>query len=127
MIVVKFAALRPNLVLSRQCNGGDESDRVVALWRTRSPRLVDVDVDSLLEAMAPVVLRVGAAGEPVERPAHDAVLLCQVPEDIVRVRRADPAAGRAWRRAVRSVLGRRLAAGYRVQGVSRTGWYVLRR
>lgn len=108
-------------------NGGDESDRVLVLWRTRSPRLVDVDAESLLEATAPAVLRMGASGEPVETPAHDAVLLCQVPEDIVRLRRSDPAAALAWRHALRSALGRRLTAGYRVQGVSRTGWYVLAR
>lgn len=108
-------------------NGGDESDRVLALWRTRSPRLIEVDVQSLLEAMAPVVLGVGAAGEPVERSAHGAVLLCQVPEDIVRLRRADPSAALAWRHALRSALGGRLTTGYRVLGVSRTGWYVLQR
>jgi predicted GNAT superfamily acetyltransferase len=108
-------------------NGGDESDRVLALWRTRAPRLVDVDVDSLLEATAPVVLRVGASGEPVETPATGAIVLCQIPEDIVRLRQSNPTGALAWRHALRSALGERLTAGYRARGVSRTGWYVLQR
>jgi predicted GNAT superfamily acetyltransferase len=50
-----------------------------------------------------------------------------VPEDIVAVRRADPALARSWRLALRSALVDALAAGYEVTGATRSGWYVLRR
>jgi predicted GNAT superfamily acetyltransferase len=108
-------------------NGGDESDRVVARWPTRTAGATEADVEALREAATPVVLSVGPAGEPLEQPGQGLVLLCQVPEDAVLLRRSDPAAARTWRRALRSALGDRLAAGYRVRGMSRTGWYVLQR
>jgi predicted GNAT superfamily acetyltransferase len=75
---------------------------------------------------AVTTLSVGPAGEPVVSDAAVArVLLCQVPEDIVAVRRSDPALARAWRTAGRKAIGGALAAGYEVTGATRSGWYVL--
>jgi predicted GNAT superfamily acetyltransferase len=50
-----------------------------------------------------------------------------VPDDIVALRRDDPALARAWRLAVRDALKTAFDAGYRISGVTRTGWYVLDR
>jgi len=50
----------------------------------------------------------------------------QVPDDIVAIRRSDPALARRWRNAVREVLGDAMSSGYRVTGATRDGWYVLR-
>jgi predicted GNAT superfamily acetyltransferase len=55
------------------------------------------------------------------------VIVCQVPEDIVAMRRSDPSLAHAWRIAMRSALASAFDAGYAVTGVTRTGWYVLER
>jgi predicted GNAT superfamily acetyltransferase len=48
-----------------------------------------------------------------------------VPEDIVALRRSDPALARSWRNALRRKLTGAIAAGYTVTGATRSGWYVL--
>ena len=52
-------------------------------------------------------------------------LLVQVPEDVVTLRREQPALARAWRLALREALTNALAGGYEITGASRLGWYVL--
>ena len=54
-------------------------------------------------------------------------MLCQVPREIVEIRRSDPALARAWRSAVRGVLGPALQGGYAVTSVTRDGHFVLTR
>nr|WP_232320010.1 GNAT family N-acetyltransferase [Herbidospora daliensis] len=76
-------------------NAGDESDRVLAVWRLTDPR-----------------------------PADDGVVVVALPEDIERLRRDDPAEARRWRLTVREELGGRLRDGWRVTGF-RDGGYVL--
>ena len=78
-----------------------------------------------MSAGAVAVLSVGDAGEPVETRSSSRVLLCQVPDDIVAVRRTDPVLARAWRMALRRKLTDAVAAGYEVTGATRSGWYVL--
>jgi predicted GNAT superfamily acetyltransferase len=89
-------------------NAGDESDRILARWR----------LDSDLARRAAD----GRALEP--RPGPDAVLV-SVPEDIVAIRRADPALARSWRIRVREALGGRMARGHRVVGLTAQFEYVL--
>jgi predicted GNAT superfamily acetyltransferase len=43
------------------------------------------------------------------------------------LRLKDPGAAKAWRIAVREVLGGLLAGGARVTGFARDGWYVVER
>lgn len=119
--------------MSDGLNAGEESDRLLIHWQLDSPyasaaakgRADEPNVAGLLrEGIA--VLSVGAAGEPVAGQASDArVLMCQVPEDIVAVRHADPGLAREWRLALRGVMHDALGAGYAVTGATRTGWYVL--
>jgi predicted GNAT superfamily acetyltransferase len=68
----------------------------------------------------------GAPGLPAVPglPARKTVLVA-VPADIERLRQTDPAAAKAWRAALREVLGGLLTDGARVVGFDRTGWYVL--
>jgi predicted GNAT superfamily acetyltransferase len=115
-------------------NAGEESDRLLINWRLESPaaelaassRVVEPPVDELIRDGAVIALSVGPAGEPVLAEAEVArVLLCQVPEDIVAIRRSDPSQGRAWRAAVRKIVGGAISAGYEVTGATRSGWYVL--
>lgn len=113
-------------------NSGEESDRLVIRWQLDSAgaeaaaggRAVKPDIDAL---DGQVILEVGASGEPVThaRSASARVLLCQVPADIVEVRRADPALARAWRRALRVAMTEAIESGSVVTGATRSGWYVL--
>ena len=114
-------------VMSDGINAGEESDRLLITWRLESPSAgAEPKLDELTRDGAVTALSVGPAGEPVvaERPAAR-VLLCQVPEDIVALRRDDPRIARSWRTAVRKVIGGALDAGYEVSGATRSGWYVL--
>jgi predicted GNAT superfamily acetyltransferase len=114
-------------------NAGEESDRLLIRWRLDSAQVEaaargnaqEPSVEQLLGEGAAVVLSVGTSGEPVAGPPSSDVLLCQVPEDIVSVRRANPGLAHEWRLASRRALRSAFDAGYRVSGATRTGWYVI--
>lgn len=113
-------------------NAGEESDRLLIRWELDSAKaeaaaartISEPDVDAL---EAEVILAVGDDGHPVacERTARSRVLKCQVPADIVEIRRTDNAQARAWRLALRAAMTDALSAGYQVTGATRSGWYVL--
>ena len=114
-------------------NAGDESDRLLIRWHLDAKRaeaaargdLPELDVEKLRRWETHAVLAIGPDGEPVYEPSASRVLLCQVPEDILAVRRANPALARDWRLALRRALGDSMARGYRIKGATRSGWYVL--
>ena len=114
-------------------NAGDESDRLLIRWRLDSDRAVtaaagnlpELDVEKLRGWSGSAALAVGPDGEPVDGASDSRVLICQVPEDIVALRRADPALARRWRLALRRALGGAMARGYLINGATRSGWYVL--
>ncbi len=114
-------------------NAGEESDRLLISWRLDSPfveaaaggRAHEPKLDKLLRDGAAAVLSVGGAGEPVQSRSSSRVILCQVPEDIVALRRSNPALARSWRLVLRKTLTDAIAAGYEVTGATRSGWYVL--
>jgi predicted GNAT superfamily acetyltransferase len=114
-------------------NAGEESDRLLIRWRLDSVHAEEAAtghapefaVEQLLREGATAGLSVGPSGEPVAASPSSDVLLCQVPEDIVSVRRADPALAHRWRVESRRVLRAAFDAGYRMSGATRTGWYVL--
>jgi predicted GNAT superfamily acetyltransferase len=116
-------------------NAGEESDRILIEWRLDSQqaeeaaagRPHDPPEEDLKRWNLEALLTVGADGEPVPGSSSARVLLCQVPEDIVEIRRSQPQRAREWRMAVRKALKGAFEAGYRVTGVTRTGWYVLER
>jgi predicted GNAT superfamily acetyltransferase len=116
-------------------NAGEESDRILIEWRLDSQqaeeaaagRPHDPPEEDLKRWNLEALLTVGADGEPVSGSSSARVLLCQVPEDIVEIRRSQPQRAREWRMAVRKALKGAFEAGYRVTGVTRTGWYVLER
>jgi predicted GNAT superfamily acetyltransferase len=122
-------------VMDDGLNAGEESDRLLISWQLDSARAdsaaagtaTEPQVDELLRDGAKPVLSVGTSGEPVAASSSARVLICQVPEDIVALRRSDPASARTWRFAVRRALGDALDAGYQVTGATRAGWYVLER
>ncbi len=128
--LVNFYGVMPDGI-----NAGEESDRLLISWQLDSPQAVaaadgratEPEVEELLREGASVALSVGTANEPVAGSASARVLICQVPDDIVALRRSDPANAKAWRVSVRGALGGAFDAGYQVRGATRTGWYVLER
>jgi predicted GNAT superfamily acetyltransferase len=117
-------------------NAGDESDRILVGWRLDSPKAEaaassqapEPDVPRLIEGGASVLLAAAAEGKPAPGGEPGGrIALCQVPEDIIAIRRADPALARSWRRLARQALLGALGSGYRVTACTRGGWYVLER
>jgi predicted GNAT superfamily acetyltransferase len=108
-------------------NAGEESDRLLISWQLESSAAeAEPNLEELMRDGAVTALSLGRAGEPVMAESAVArVLLCQVPEDIVELRRQDPSLARAWRTALRKTIGGAFAAGYEMSGATRSGWYVL--
>src|SRR3954469_4217771 len=116
-------------------NGGDDSDRAVALWDLQAPYVVaapeghreEPDIDALLQAGAAVALRADADGRPelLRLPTDAGTVLAQLPKDIQALSTTDPALSRRWRETSREALEPLLAGRYVATGFSRSGWYVL--
>lgn len=105
-------------------NGGDESDRVLTAWDLTAPagpctfELADGAVHGVRNH----------DGRPEILPTGDAdTVLIDLPDDIESLRRTDPGAARAWRRAVRHTLSGLLAEGARVAGLHDRRSYVIHR
>jgi predicted GNAT superfamily acetyltransferase len=81
-------------------NARDETDRLVVAWSTDETAVA-------------------------ERPSGVDVVEVATPEDVVRLRRTDPAEALRWRRQVREELGGRMAAGATVVGFTREGSYLV--
>ncbi|MFH8982775.1 GNAT family N-acetyltransferase [Streptomyces varsoviensis] len=111
-------------------NGSDATDRLLVTWPLKAPETV-----AACAGRPPAVSTAGAVTglsvSPRERPVPGRLdgptVLVAVPEDIERLRAADPASGAAWRSALREVLGGLLADGARVTGFDRAGWYIVER
>jgi predicted GNAT superfamily acetyltransferase len=104
-------------------NAGDDSDRLVVAWSTTEPaphsRVVADDT-------VPLVLEV-VEGEPVVCWTTADRVGASMPADIVEIRRLHPALALRWRYALRDVLERALATGYRIRTVTEGGTYLLER
>lgn len=92
-------------------NTDEESDRLVVAWSTDSSAASSAA--SSIEPSRPVP---SGPGHTVHVPT---------PDDIVVLRRTDPAAAAEWRVRVRTELGDRLAAGAAVTAFTRDGSYVV--
>jgi predicted GNAT superfamily acetyltransferase len=109
-------------------NGTDDSDRLLVSWQLAAPEVVAACGGRPAEpdpTGAVAGLAVGATGAPVVGRLDAARIRVAVPADIEQLRRTDPAAARAWRAALRDVLGGLLAGGARIAGFSRQGWYLV--
>ncbi|MER7432527.1 GNAT family N-acetyltransferase [Nonomuraea rubra] len=117
-------------VMADAINHGDESDRILAVWPLTDPR---VEAAARREPCLPSVPEdavVGLADDgdrPVEGRTDGRVVLVAVPEDIERLRGVDTGAARAWRHAVRDVLGALMEEGATVTGFHRKTYYVVER
>lgn len=112
-------------------NVNEESDRCVVRWQLAAERVTRAlrgkADEEVVTAGATVILDEDAEGIPVVHESSGDVLLCKIPRDIVAIRRTDAAAGRAWRRALRSCFGRALAEGFVATAITESGSYVLER
>jgi predicted GNAT superfamily acetyltransferase len=114
-------------------NAGEESDRLLIRWHLESKKaeaaavgeLREPDAERLRGWSSGTILSVGRNGEPVVKESSARVLLCEVPEDIVELRRTNPGLARAWRVALRDAITGALANRYAITGATRAGWYVL--
>jgi predicted GNAT superfamily acetyltransferase len=116
-------------------NSGDDTDRLLVRWELDSPAVdaaaarqsATTDVKQMPGAT--VALACGADGRPEAGSDGSAgaagPVLVGVPPDVEGLRRTDPDAAKAWRGALREVLGGLLADGAVVTGFDRSGWYVL--
>jgi predicted GNAT superfamily acetyltransferase len=105
-----------------------ETDRLAVTWDLRAP--LPGPATPAGEEVPDAILAAGPGGEPVPGTVPQAgtgpgLLRCWIPEDMLTVRRTNPALARRWRLAVREALGGALDGGYQVSGVLRAGWYVL--
>jgi predicted GNAT superfamily acetyltransferase len=104
-------------------NAGDPTDRAVVHWNLTSPGPATDVTNS-----GAVILRADDNGDPViEGPAADDRVRAWVPENILDIRRDDPAKARRWRLALRETFGAAVRDGYVARHMSRDGWYTLDR
>lgn len=111
-------------------NAGDESDRLLVVWRLTEPRVVAACSGTGKPPLVPDEARVALAAKgdrPVKGTTDGRVSLVQIPRDVETLRRTDPTAARAWRHATRDVLGGLIGQGARVTGFTSDGHYILER
>jgi predicted GNAT superfamily acetyltransferase len=109
-------------------NKGDESDRFELHWDLLGPSALEAGdgrIPFLGAAGSPVAVAAGPTGFPVVTPVSAPRWLVQLPADIEALRRGDPAAGVAWRRAVRAALVPALYDGAVLLGLTAAGELVL--
>lgn len=115
-------------VMADLLNGGQESDRLVAVWPLESPKAVAATEGTLSEPGPPPadsdVLGSGPDGHPAHRHL-DGNHWIRVPADIVELRAADGAAATAWRETVRTAFETALGQGLMADAITRDGWYHL--
>jgi predicted GNAT superfamily acetyltransferase len=109
-------------------NKGDESDRFELHWDLLGPNALaagEARIPFLDASATPVAVAAGPTGFPILTPVDATRWRVQLPTDIEALRRGDPAAGVAWRRAVREALVPALYDGAVLLGLTSAGEIVL--
>ncbi|WP_327582192.1 GNAT family N-acetyltransferase [Nonomuraea sp. NBC_00507] len=117
-------------VMDDAINQGDESDRLLASWPLTAPHVEALARREPYVTAAPedaVVVLADEGGRPVVGRADGATVLVGLPADIEALRRSDPGTAKAWRHAVRDVLGGLMAEGGQVTGFCEKSFYVVER
>ncbi len=107
-------------------NGSDDTDRCMAHWSTGEPFFQDA-VRNAEGYESQLALKVGVGDQPVRVPTDldTPVIACQVPRDIVSIRKTDPGLARSWRLELRAVMGPAMADGYVATSITSDGIYRL--
>ncbi|AHH96663.1 hypothetical protein [Kutzneria albida] len=105
-------------------NSGDDSDRLLLTWDLAGQRPA-----AEWEPVPGTTVGLSVDGDelPVRGSLNGRFVLVAVPRDIYQLRLVRPEAARAWRGAVREVLGELLAEGAVISAFTRSGRYVLDR
>ena len=114
--------------MSDGVNRGDASDRIELRWELLSVRATEAAqgrLPALPAAGLPYAVQADEHGLPVLTPRLGRSHLVQLPADVEALRRADPSAGAAWRRAIRASVLPALSQGAVVQGLTAEGALVL--
>ena len=114
--------------MSDGLNRGDASDRLELRWELSSSRATEAArgrLPAVPEADLPYAVRADEHGLPVLAPVATGSQLVQLPADIESLRRADPPAATAWRRALRTSLHPALSQGAVIHGLTAAGALVL--
>ncbi|SEG97314.1 Predicted acetyltransferase, GNAT superfamily [Nonomuraea solani] len=117
-------------VMEDAVNQGDESDRLLTEWPLADPRVAALARREPYDTPVPEGAAVALAdvgGRPVAGPVDADTVLVAVPADIEGLRRTDPGTAKAWRHAVRDVLGGLMARGRRVTGFCGKSYYRVER
>lgn len=112
-------------------NVGDPSDRMYIRWELASPAAI-----AAAEGHGPdpdpagVSVLLGRTDAPgIEAPVPGVRTLGRVavavPADVERMRGTDAALAARWRHALREAMVGALDRGYRIEGITRDGWYIL--
>ncbi|MEV6160118.1 GNAT family N-acetyltransferase [Nonomuraea sp. NPDC052129] len=115
-------------IMDDEINQGDESDRMLAVWELSAPHVEALARREPWPVHVPGDAVVGLAddgGRPVPGRMDAAVVLVAAPPDIEGLRRADPGTAKAWRHAMRDVLGGLIAEGRVVTGFHQKSFYVV--
>lgn len=113
-------------------NGSEATDRCVVSWPLCGPVGNSEPVESaqLLRRGHTVLLGVGGDGSPLAGhpvgPLADSAVLVATPDDIVGLRRTDPARAAAWRDASRTAFTAALAVGLVADLITTDGSYRFR-
>ncbi|RSM99478.1 GNAT family N-acetyltransferase [Nonomuraea sp. WAC 01424] len=117
-------------VMADAINQGGDSDRVLASWPLSAPHVAALVQGEPCRRPLPADAEVGLAdedGRPVVFHSDAPTLLVALPEDIETMRVTDPGAAKAWRLAVREVLGGLLVEGGAVTAFHDKAFYVVER
>lgn len=108
-------------------NRGDETDRLSVRWDLLAPSAIAAEHGRLpwLVSGAPLCVATGPGDRPVVTTVPGADRRVQLPTDIEAVRRTDPQAARAWRRAVRDAVLAGVEAGASIRGLTAEGALVM--
>jgi predicted GNAT superfamily acetyltransferase len=115
-----------------ELNMGDPSDRLLVVWPLDDPEVAAAVAGTPATRPEPgddtaIALREDAAGRPERHDVAASSVAVATPADVTALRTRAPEVAREWRQAQRTALGGALAAGYRVTGFTRTGYYLLER
>lgn len=108
-------------------NAGDPTDRCLTVWDVTPTALPDTCREGG-EAHVVELLVCDSDDRPVVAggsPAGAEVLSCQVPRDIIELRRNDPGLALRWRSALRETMGAAISSGYVARSMTRDGCYIL--